>query len=199
MTDTEQRAGDAQRERRQFYRINDRVQLRYERIDDTDSRHARSGDAVGLSTGQLLAELDDELADCINLLWREEPLAARALGLMNRKVSMLASLSLSDGLGETASYLDTVVSLSGCGLGFEAEEALPPGTALRLWLILQPSGLEVTIGGRVVGAEPRESAGERRFWTRVDFDDEALAREELIRHVVQKQGMLVSEQETRRR
>jgi len=27
----------------------------------------------------------------------------------------------------------------------------------------------------------------------VDFDDEAWAREELIRHVVQKQGLLVAE------
>ncbi len=182
-----------QGERRKFYRITDRVRLRYETIEEGPKTAGQAGGAIGLSTGQLLGELDEELAECINLLGREDPLAARALGLLNRKVSLLATLSLSEDGDEAASYREMLVSLSGCGLAFEAGEQLPPGTPLKLWLILQPSQLEVNITGRVVDAAPAGTAGESRFWTRVDFDDEAWAREELIRHVVQKQGLLVAE------
>jgi len=186
-------ADRSQGERRQFYRIADRIKLRYETIEAGSESTGQAGGAIGLSTGQLLGELDDELAECINLLGREDPLAARALGLLNRKVSLLATLSLSEDGDEAASYKEMLVSLSGCGLAFEAGEQLPPGTALKLWLILQPSQLEVSITGRVVDAAPAGPPGESRFWTRVDFDDEAWAREELIRHVVQKQGLLVAE------
>ncbi|EED30900.1 hypothetical protein NOR53_61 [gamma proteobacterium NOR5-3] len=31
------------------------------------------------------------------------------------------------------------------------------------------------------------------FWIRVDFDDDLLAQEQLIQHVVQKQGALLSD------
>ncbi|MEE4277777.1 MAG: PilZ domain-containing protein [Halieaceae bacterium] len=183
-------------ERRKYYRINDVVMLRYEVLPESGGSgdEALAGGAeVGISTEALLAELDRELNRSINTVWRENPVLAEALGLLNRKIAVVAADILSYEEKDQHAYDDARVSLSGCGIAFEAREALDPGTRLRLQVILQPSQITLSIAGSVVGCEERMSSTTMPWWIRVDFDEDLQAQEQLIQHVVQKQSSLIAE------
>ena len=182
-------------ERRKYYRINDVVLLRYERFSEPPDSAASLGGSgkLEVNTGSLLAEIDRELNNSINAIWRENPLIAQALGLLNRKVSVLAAQALGYEEPDAHSYDDAMVNLSGCGIAFEARQAIPMGERLRLSVILRPSQVTLSIAGTVVGCEERLSSSAMPFWIRVDFDEDPMAQEQLIQHVVQKQGALLSD------
>lgn len=188
------------RERRKYYRINDVVMLRYEVLthDDPNSQGIEGGSgSLEISTGTLLAEIDRELNNSINAVWRDNPTIAQALGLLNRKISVLAAQALDYEEADAHSYDDTLVSLSGCGIAFEAREALAEGVRLRLSVILRPSQVTLSIAGTVIGCEQRLSSAAMPYWIRVDFDEDLQAQEQLIQHVVQKQGALLSDAASR--
>lgn len=187
------------RERRQYYRINDVVMLRYEMLEGNAGSGAVTIGESGLevSTGTLLAEIDRELNQTINAVWQDHPAIAQALGLLNRKISVVAAEALHYEANDVQSYDDTMVSLSGSGIAFESRDPLPEGGRLRLSVILRPSQVTLSIAGTVVGCEQRLSSETMPYWIRVDFDDDLLAQEQLIQHVVQKQGALLSEKVSR--
>ena len=182
-------------ERRKFYRINAVVMLRYEEMEEPPGDVVIVGGESGLevSTGTLLAEIDRELNQTINTVWQDHPVVAQALGLLNRKVSIIAAQAIEYEQSDIRSYDDTMVNISGCGVAFESREGLAPDTRLRLSVILRPSQITLSIAGTVVGCEERLASSTMPYWIRVDFDDDVMAQEQLIQHVVQKQGALLSE------
>lgn len=182
-------------ERRKYYRINDVVLLRYDVIQSAPEDAPHGGDTGGLeiNTASLLAEIDRELNKTINTVWAEHPSVAQALGLLNRKISVIATQSLEYEEEGVHSYDNSMVNLSGCGIAFEAREALTSGLRLQLSIILRPSQITLSIAGTVVSSEERLTSGAMPYWIRVDFDDDLQAQEQLIQHVVQKQGALLSE------
>jgi hypothetical protein len=184
-------------ERRKYYRINDVVLLRYEMLEATNGMEIQSGHggsgSLEVNTATLIQEIDHELNQTINAVWQDSPAVAQALGLLNRKISVLAAQALNYEQGEAHSYDDAMVNLSGCGIAFEARDDISPGTRLRLSVILRPSQVSLSIAGTVVSSEQRLSSGTMPFWLRVDFDDNLQAQEQIIQHVVQKQGALLSD------
>ena len=160
-------------ERRRFYLIRDVVELRYHVLGDDESAD-RQGDDAALGSGQLLERLDEEIAEAINRVWGVDPVTAQALGLMNRKISILASLSLTGDRTEPVDYEEACVSLSGAGIAFGAAEPLATGARLRLQLVLHPSRMELAITARVVGSEARDDA-DRPYWIRLDFENDPQA------------------------
>jgi len=182
-------------ERRKYYRINDVVLLRYEVMPDPPESPQSTEETGGLeiNTGTLLLELDRELNKSINAVWRESPPVAQALGLLNRKISVIAAQAMEYEEAGVHSYDNSMVNLSGCGIAFEGRQALPPGTRLQLSIILKPSQVTLSIAGSVVSSEERLSSATLPYWIRVDFDDDLQAQEQLIQHVVQKQGALLSD------
>ncbi|MEE4110695.1 MAG: PilZ domain-containing protein [Halieaceae bacterium] len=184
-------------ERRQYYRINDVVLLRYEIVPDAAGDE---GSGQGIETGSLeissshlLAEIDRELNNTINIVWREHPAVAQALGLLNRKISIVAARAFDYEESAVQSYDDTRVNMSGCGIAFEARDEISPGTRLRLNMILSPSQVNLSITGTVVSCEKRLTSSATPCWIRVNFDDDLQAQEQLIQHVVQKQGAQLSD------
>lgn len=183
-------------ERRKYYRINDVVMLRYEVLSESSTGAGQNMDGesgLEVSTGTLLAEIDRELNQSINTVWQDYPAVAQALGLLNRKISIVAAAAIAYEEGDVQSYDDTMVNLSGCGIAFEAREALTEGTRLRLSVVLRPSQVTLSIAGTVVGCEDRLNSTTMPYWVRINFDDDAMAQEQLIQHVVQKQGALLTE------
>ena len=86
-----------------------------------------------------------------------------------------------------------MVNLSGSGIAFESREPLAIGTRLRLSIILRPSRITLSIAGTVIACEDRLTSAAMPHWIRVDFDEDLQAQEQLIQHVVQKQGALLSD------
>jgi len=187
-------------ERRKYYRINDVVMLRYEVVSSghgTDQASDQEASPLEINTATLLSEIDRELNKSINSVWRDHPAVAQALGLLNRKISVLAAQALDYEENDAHSYDSAMVSLSGCGIAFEARQSLDPGTRLRLSVILKPSQIALSVYGTVVASEERLVSASMPYWVRVDFDEDLQAQEQIIQHVVQKQGALLSESASR--
>ena len=83
-------------EKRSYYRINDLVGLTYRVIPSGENPTREPGEVhdMGNSLVTLLAEIDREFNQLTNILWQENPTAARSLGLLNRKLALIADHAL---------------------------------------------------------------------------------------------------------
>jgi len=189
-------------ERRRYYRINDVVLLDYEEIENEETSATPGGEAseeasgVPTNAASLLAEIDRELSVEISSIWPEHPTVAKALGHLNRKISVLAKNALGYEENAEHSYRQTRVKISGSGIDFEANEAFDIGKRLRLSMIIKPSQISISITGSVVSCEGQSDSGDLPYRVRVEFDEDTLAQEQVIQHVVQKQGALLSHTST---
>jgi hypothetical protein len=183
-----------QNERRSYYRIDDIVGLTYSKIRTADDDIVELPDTQATPLSNLFVEIDREFNQATNILWRENPTVAQALGLLNRKISLIAANTLPDEVRRKDSYEELMVSISGSGLAFGANENLPAGTRLYLSLILKPSDIHITFTGKVVGCEASHPDTGQPYWVRISLEgNNPGAQEQLIQHVVQKQSVPADE------
>lgn len=175
-------------ERRAYFRIKDEIALSYSVIKDgEDDPHDALGD-VELSLLSMLANVDQELNEVINILWRENSTAAQALGLLNRKVSMVAAHVLQDEDCPGKGYEELTASISGCGMAFESADPVAVDTRLKVSAILRPSNIRVQFTALVVACERLSDIPASSYLLRIGIDEDCSdAREQLVQHVVQRQ------------
>lgn len=175
-------------ERRNYFRINDTVGLTYStREGGEELIPAASGDTA-VPIMDLLAEIDQNFNQVTNVLWHEKPAIAQALGLLNRKISIIAAQCLQPNSEAVDSYDDQMVNISGCGIAFHCSERLPTDTLLDITTLLKPSNIKLQFTGKVIACEELPEGSSQPFWMRVSLDhDNAGAQEQLIQHIVQKQ------------
>jgi len=175
-------------ERRSYYRINDTIGLAYSIIDHKERESPESSGDQSLSITRQLSDIDRELNQAINTIWHENTVVSHALGLLNRKLSLIASDSIPEESKNTECYEDLVVSISGYGMAFSCIEQLSTGDRLRLSIKLKPSNVLLQLGGKVVVCEDSPENLEKPFLVRVILDAENQSSQELlIQHIVQKQ------------
>lgn len=169
-------------ERREYYRIRDVLPLYHTPVPAPDTgEHPSDAEAM-------LARMDAELGDAINQVFRADPVIGQALGLLNRKIAMLGSMLPGRRALDSSQHVPTPVSLSGSGIAFDSSETLPVGARRRLSLLLQPSQVSVQLDCTVLSSEPAEN-DDRFHRVRLEFDADDIAREQIIRYVVQRQAM----------
>lgn len=180
-----------QKERRSYFRIVDEVGLRYSIIGQDEDAAVECAGEIELSLPALLADLDQQFNRAANALWAENTLAAQAIGILNRKISLLAGHFL-QGVEEVQhQYADVSASISGCGMAFHCQEPLAMETRLRVWVVLQPSMVVVSFTARVVACERVSEIPAPDYLLRLSIDEHCnAAREQLVQHVVQRQSAL---------
>jgi hypothetical protein len=178
-------------ERRDYYRINDTVGLSYVVVEEGEDSPAETPGEFGMPLTNLIAEIDREFNQVSNALWRENPAVAQAVGLLNKKISMVAAISLQQDHQAVDPYDEVMVNISGTGIAFNCNESLITGTRLRLSVVLKPSNIYLTFMGDVVACDkPETEEDEGMYWVRVNIDeDNSAVHEQLIQHVVQKQSV----------
>lgn len=181
-------------DRRSYYRINDIVGLTYRLIDGNDPHPALPSENLGLSLTSLLTEIDHEFNQITNTLWHEHPATAKALGLLNRKLSMIAAHSLQGEEQSIEPYDDMMVNISGCGISFKCTEQLKAGDNLQLSLVLKPSNVTLDLEGEVISCEKQLANTDKPYRIRVSFKENNSAQEQLIQHIVQKQCAQIGEE-----
>lgn len=174
-------------ERRNYYRIDDTIGLSYRQPNTADSHSSVNPSHKEMPLTALLAEIDREFNQTTNLLWQENPLVAQALGLLNKKLSMVAALNLSENSTSIDSYENIMVNISGCGMAFDSPSAIQPSTQLALTIVLKPANSHLEMLATVVDCTPINQAGEDTHRIRVQFLGNGTAQEELIQHIVQRQ------------
>lgn len=174
--------------RRRFFRIDDRVRLNYRLRSPHEGLAAYHAGTVQQTAAVQLQQLDLELNGLLNTLYRDNPVAAQALGLLNRKVQILSEetevQSRSRMVGDS---LEVDVNISGCGLAFNTVEALGEKDVLELEITLLPSQATLHLLGRVSHCEPIFDSDHYR--ARLEFvGRDSDAHETLVQHLVQRQA-----------
>ncbi|PIE38643.1 MAG: hypothetical protein CSA53_03955 [Gammaproteobacteria bacterium] len=177
------------KERRSYFRINDAVGLRFHELSDTE---VGEGQAQSYSIEDTLRSIDREFNQLVNVLWQDNPSAANALGLLNRKMTLISEVVLGGGqAGVSEDFKETQVNISGAGIAFAADKSYPVGARLALTLQLRPSNTELQITGEVTACNKQEESGgqaDGEYWLRVSFEPgNDAAQDRLVQHIVQRQ------------
>lgn len=176
-------------ERRRYFRIQDRLGLRYQVLDagETETEPTLP---EGLRSDTELLVLEQQIRQGIDHLRSQSNAVAPVLDLLNQKLNrLLGSDDTSDGGFEGESVV-TQMSLSACGLAFEAASPIDVGRLLLLELTLLPDYIRLNIKGLVVVREsrPADEQGHPRYLLRVEFVElEEDTQEVLIQHVLRCQ------------
>ena len=178
-------------DRRRFFRINDAIGVAYQVMDDNFSEGDEDRqECDDLSVAALLDQHNHAIAEAIHPIQKDQPLVARALMEMSKKIDTLLSLYELEALTIHNRYQHfDQASISACGIAFPVSENLSLKTELLLNLYLLPSEYEMTIKGRVVACE---TIGPKYYYLRVEFFGVSEEnRERLIQHVIQRQSTLL--------
>lgn len=183
-------------ERRRFFRINDDINLVYSLI--TDHSLAKdsylSNDILSnckLSTALDLMNQDAKIS--FQRIEQQDPDVARFLGIINKKIELLAqavtSLGYDSGGDETRN-----VNLSASGVAFECAEELQLDATLEIKMVLNSmSAVLVTFGKVVYCRENNDDSTENLpFQVGVDFVNLQDSEQELInKHIIRKQFQMI--------
>ena len=180
----------AQGDRRRYFRINDWVDLSYRPLAE-EALEATEMPAfnVKIETAQVLRSLDKELQTALNSLWQNNPVAANALSLINKKLSVItAEMNLSYDVHEKGEGIGTKVNISACGIAFEVDRSYAPGEMLELNLTLKPEENQIRLKGQVITCEPLTDQA-KPYMLRISFIQlDTGIEEELIQHIVRRQS-----------
>lgn len=177
-------------ERRRFYRVDDRVALRYVRLSDKAALSAELAD-ISLKTRQV--DLDLALDQALAKLAETAPETREVIDLLNRKLDLVLEALGEEIEGlETGSLVTRDINLSVGGLSFKAEEEVVDTESLLVDLLFYPERRTVRALARVVGVVPEEG----EFRIHLDFDRITDAdRELLMSHIMRLQSSRLRERE----
>lgn len=170
-------------ERREYYRIDDILPMYHTAIPTAGVGSPES------DIQAMLGHMDTELHDAIAHAFQADPVIGRAIGMLNRKLSVLGSMLAGKTGSDANYYAPTPVNLSGSGIAFDSADKIPIGERRRIHVLLQPSQLPLQLDSTVQAIESSDDT-EKPFRIRLEFDHDDVAREEIIRYVVQRQSMV---------
>lgn len=178
-------------ERRRFFRIDDEVNLFYQKVDEkTVLEPSYISDNV-LSNCSLSSALDMLSQDSATLLYRLErnhPDVAEYLKLIDSKVDLIAQAIMLQG-GQFKENDTRNANLSAAGIAFESEQCLETGDYLEIKMLLVHCMAVIVAYGKVVYCKDSPSGdGQYPYLVGVDYVNmKDQDRELLIKHVVKKQ------------
>jgi hypothetical protein len=192
---------ESPRERRDSFRIDDKVHLEYRILSEDEYRRLRAQPADELETPSLVGQLRDLTAQAGNLLItirKVDPDVAHYLTLLDRKIELVAS-QLEGARAGGPLTPDTRVNMSAGGMGLWRDQPLALGTKLELHLMVFPSHLRIHALGEVVHTEEEPQAPVHgRFRIGVLFTHLPEAdKDALVRHLIERQSAQLRRQRGR--
>lgn len=181
------------KERRQFYRIDDRVSLSYKLIPDKDIEqelfNAQRGYIELTDIKNSLSCIETRLEDISYQLSNDYPLISEMIMLVNKKISLHEQMMGFYHSDENRLKPATDVNLSANGVAFETKTPLSESTHLRLEMVIYPESHYIPIYGHVVSCKQISENPQDGYKMAVEFD--AISdkdREKIIQHVLSKQA-----------
>ncbi len=174
------------RDRRRFFRLDDRLQISLRRLVGDEAGAPRSrGD-------QVMVEVDRRLAALIAAARVQAPAVAELAELLNRKLDhVVQTLQLSEALAQRAAFREYVVNLSACGLALACSEYFESGEGLSVEILFPPGATPLALVARAVKCEPRPDGG---YDLKADFAGIAAEDQEfLIQYIMRRQSQLLAQ------
>jgi hypothetical protein len=178
-------------DRRDFFRIDDEVNLFYKKIDEkqvTEPHHLSDNILNSCSLSTALEMVSQESAQLLYRLQKNQPDVADYLRIIDAKIGLLAQAVMMQGFQSKENDTRNV-NISATGIAFNCEEQLKQGECLEIRMLLVSTMTVILTYGKVIyckHSEPNDS--QYPHFVGVDFmqmKDED--REILIRYVVKKQ------------
>lgn len=180
-------------DRRRYFRINDKVSLKYRVVQgmDIDAEIVRTKHEQNT-----LAEMKNAF-NCIEAkimskmthIEQATPLVAEVLGLFDKKLSMMESMILQKDDQENAVTDTQNVNLSASGMSFESNTPINEDVNLKMELILFPEYQFIPLYARVIECKKKMDDSLYRFNIAVDFIGISESDQETImQHVLSRQA-----------
>ncbi|TAK63786.1 PilZ domain-containing protein [Methylobacter sp.] len=178
-------------DRRGFFRINDEVNLFYNKIDEklvTEPHHVSDNILNSCSLSTALETVSQDSLVLLRRLEKNLPDVADYLRLMETKIDLLAQAIMMQGFQFKENDTRNV-NISATGMAFNCEKALKQGDYLEIKMMLVSSMIVIVTYGRVVYCTSSQSSDSQyNYFVGVDFinmkDDD---KELLIKYVIKKQ------------
>ncbi len=181
-------------ERREFFRIDDSVQVSYRSVSASDVPSTiddkLQNDRFSVMTR--MQAISQHLSAALHRIEQRDPDVADYLKALDEKINLLGQSFLaeeSDLLGQASRS----VNLSAGGLAMDVADAMSLGDLVEIKLLLLPSFTGVLAYGEVVGVEASQAPeSDYPHHVRINF---SLIRESdqeaLIRHIMRRQGEML--------
>ena len=171
-------------ERRRFFRIDDTVGLKAERIDpkqvEEKIEHFRQNRHEYSMLNDFNFQLDQHQAD-LRKISERMPELGRYLKVLQQQIDYLTEKLLPD--DERFVDREQPVNISAQGIAFYSSESADPGDIIELHLKLHPSQHRIMVLARVIQCE-RDRKQEGQYRIALDFEHIREAdRELLVKHV----------------
>lgn len=180
-------------DRRRYFRINDKVSLKYRVVQgmDIDAEIVRTKHEQNT-----LAEMKNAFncieAKIMSKMTRIEevsPLVAEVLGLFDKKLSLIEKMILQKDDQENAVTDTQNVNLSASGMSFESNTPINEDVNLKMELILFPEYQFIPLYARVIECKKKMDDNLYRFNIAVDFIGISESDQETImQHVLSQQA-----------
>ena len=178
-------SGDSQRERREFFRIDDRIGLEVRRLDDAHPGDDPFNNSPLEALKAEFRRLDQDVRAHLASLAERDRLLAGLVKSLNSKVDTLARIiAFEQNPLQPEDWQD--VTLSEGGLSFSSSTpAWQPGDRLAVRMTLPPELFQPQAIARVLEVHPDASGGARVHteFARIDDGD----RQQIARHVMRWQ------------
>jgi hypothetical protein len=193
MSETDNLSGDADSERRQFFRIEDTVRLSISPVTAEQMQQGlaelEQGKAGNFTVMSSLAAITAQMSASMRRIEGRDPDLAAYLRALDHKLEILGRGFMAQD-SELLSEPAQPVNLSAGGVSLYARDVLPAGQLVEIRLLLFPSFTGLLAYGDVVACEPLAGDhGDYHYQLRIEFshlrDND---REILIRHVLQRQS-----------
>jgi hypothetical protein len=181
-------------ERRRYFRIEERALIKYRVIQedmlDEERKFIFLNEIKVENLHAALLGIDLRLQDLVAAIRRENKLAAEAIDLINRKLTLIERVvSLESSLAGGSEYREhqpTQVNLSGGGVALNAVTPLALNAWLAIDLVLLPTNHPMRVIGRVVDCRQNEDGG---FAIAIEFEEiKEEDRDILVQHIVRRQS-----------
>lgn len=173
-------------DRREFFRINDRVivELRPIEADQASAAGKRLHQNTAEQVNQQLRTMESAFTHLVDQINHQDRDIARALRMLDDKLNLIHRQvrNLVQPV-ETEKARD--VNLSGGGMALIHDEMLPPNTQLEVTIQLIPSAVTITAVARVISCSP-EGNGHLLRMAFIDMDE--YDRNLLVKHTLTRQA-----------
>lgn len=179
--------------RRQFFRINDKISLKYRIVQNDDIeaeiRRAENEQQDLSELKNAFNVIEARILSRIERLQKAEPLVADILGLFDKKLTLMQHMLMnSDGDEDIMSNMQQV-NLSASGMSFESNTPINEGSHLKMDIVLFPEYHYVSVYAQVVDCRKMIDDSLYRFKVGVEFvglSDKV--QEDIMQHVLSKQA-----------
>jgi len=178
-------------ERRRFFRIDDEVNLFYQKVDEkmvVEPSHLSDNILSNCSLSSALELISQDSAQLLYRLERNQPDVAEYLRLIDSKIDLLSQAIMLQG-GQFKENSTRNANLSAAGIAFEVEQQLEQGDFLEIKMLLVHCMAVIVAYGKVVYCKKSQSGDDQYpYLVGVDYVNlKDQDRELLIKHVVKKQ------------